>query len=168
MNLFGLIVTQICNWKKWEKKYYAYISALVAIPNREQLCVCVCGCYARDEVSSFFLVNRETALFRQAILRVLTKKHGCTPFTLCSHRTCGCIQNPGFRIQPHACGWMVKTHTCSGGSRGGGGLGGLNHPPPPLGLPSKNLMCIEKCHHNMSRPTQYVPIALCLRLSLRK
>ena len=25
---------------------------------------------------------------------------------------CGCIQNPGFRIQPHACGWMVKTHAC--------------------------------------------------------
>ena len=49
---------------------------------------------------------------------------------------------------------------------GGGGLGGLN--PPPLGLPSKNLMCIEKRHHNMSRPTQYVPIALCLRLSLRQ
>ena len=40
----------------------------------------------------------------------------------------------------------------SGGSTGGGGLGGLN-PPPPLGLPSKNLMCIEKRHHNMSRPT---------------
>ena len=57
----------------------------------------------------------------------------------------------------------------SGGSRGGGGgLGGLNPPPPPLGLPSKNLMCIEKRHHNMSRPTQYVPIALCLRLSLRQ
>ena len=35
--------------------------------------------------------------------------------------------------------------------RGGGGLGGLN--PPPLGLPSKNLMCIEKRHHNISRPT---------------
>ena len=32
--------------------------------------------------------------------------------TLCSHQTCGCIQNPGFRIQPHACGWMVKTHAC--------------------------------------------------------
>ena len=47
----------------------------------------------------------------------------------------------------------------------GGGLGGLT-PPPPLGLPSKNL--IEKRHHNMSRPTQYVPIALCLRLSLRQ
>ena len=57
----------------------------------------------------------------------------------------------------------------SGGSPGGGGgLGGLNPPPPPLGLPSKNLMCIEKRHHNMSRPTQYVPIALCLRLSLRQ
>ena len=55
----------------------------------------------------------------------------------------------------------------SGGSTGGGGVGGLN-PPPPLGLPSKNLMCIEKRHHNMSRPTQYVPIALCLRLSLRQ
>ena len=48
----------------------------------------------------------------------------------------------------------------------GGGLGGLN--PPPLGLPSKYLMCIEKRHHNMSRPTQYVPIALSLRLSLRQ
>ena len=47
--------------------------------------------------------------------------------------------------------------------RGGGGGGGL-----ALGLPSKNLMCIEKRHHNMSRPTQYVPIALCLRLSLRQ
>ena len=46
---------------------------------------------------------------------------------------------------------------------GGGGLGGLT--PPPLGLPSKNLMCIEKRHHNISRPTQY---ALCLRLSLRQ
>ena len=40
---------------------------------------------------------------------------------------------------------------------GGGGLGGFK---PPLGLPSKNLMCIEKRHHNMSRP--------CLRLSLRQ
>ena len=37
-----------------------------------------------------------------------------------------------------------------GGGGGGGGLGGLN---PPLGLPSKNWMCIEKRHHNMSRPT---------------
>ena len=51
----------------------------------------------------------------------------------------------------------------------GGGLG-FKPPPPPLGLPIKikNLMCIEKRHHNMSRPTQYVPIALCLRLSLRQ
>ena len=94
------------------------ISALVAIPDCEQLCVCVCVCVdvmleILHEVSPFFLVSRETALFRQAILRVLTKKHGCTPFTLCSHQTCGCIQNPGFRIQPHACGWiMVKTHAC--------------------------------------------------------
>ena len=54
---------------------------------------------------------------------------------------------------------------------GGGGLGGLNPPPPPpLGCQKKKLMCIviEKRHHNMSRPTQYVPIALCLRLSLRQ
>ena len=43
-------------------------------------------------------------------------------------------------------------YNTSGGSTGGGGggLGGLN---PPLGLPSKNVMCIEKRHHNMSRPT---------------
>ena len=58
------------------------------------------------EVHPLF-VSRETALFRQAILRVLTKKHGCTPFTLCSHQTCGCIQNPGFRIQPYTvCVWL--------------------------------------------------------------
>ena len=38
---------------------------------------------------------------------------------------------------------------CSGGSTGGGFRGFK----PPLGLPSKNLMCIEKRHHNMSRPT---------------
>ena len=50
----------------------------------------------------------------------------------------------------------------------GGGGGGFRGFKPPLGLPSKNLMCIEKRHHNMSRPTQYVPIALCLRLSLRQ
>ena len=37
----------------------------------------------------------------------------------------------------------------SGGSRGGG-LGGLN---PPLGLPSKNLMCIEKRHHYVQTHT---------------
>ena len=50
----------------------------------------------------------------------------------------------------------------------GGGFRGFK--PPPLGLPKKKkkLMCIEKRHHNMSRPTQYVPIALCLRLSLRQ
>ena len=30
----------------------------------------------------------------------------------------------------------------------GGGFRGFNPPPPPLGLPSKNLMCIEKRHHN--------------------
>ena len=36
--------------------------------------------------------------------------------------------------------------------RGGGGLGGLN-PPPPLGLPSKNLMCIEKRHHYVQTHT---------------
>ena len=36
---------------------------------------------------------------------------------------------------------------------GGGGFRGFKPPPPPLGLPSKNLMCIEKRHHNMSRPT---------------
>ena len=48
----------------------------------------------------------------------------------------------------------------------GGGFRGFK---PPLGLPKKKkLMCIEKRHHNMSRPTQYVPIALCLRLSLRQ
>ena len=35
---------------------------------------------------------------------------------------------------------------------GGGGLGGLN-PPPPLGLPSKNLMCIEKRHHYVQTHT---------------
>ena len=30
-----------------------------------------------------------------------------------------------------------------------GGLEGLTPPPPPspLGLPSKNVMCIEKCYH---------------------
>ena len=37
--------------------------------------------------------------------------------------------------------------------RGGGGLGGLNSPPPPLGLPSKNLMCIEKRHHYVQTHT---------------
>ena len=44
------------------------------------VCLCVCGCYARDTAWGipFLLVSRETALFRQAILRVLTKKHGCT------------------------------------------------------------------------------------------
>ena len=107
------------------KKYYAYISALVAIPDCEQLCACVCVCVCvcvhvwmfMLEIlhrlhEAIFLVSRETALFRQAILRVLTKKHGCTPFTLCSHQTCGGIQNPRFRIQPHACDWMVKTHAC--------------------------------------------------------
>ena len=46
------------------------------------------------------------------------------------------------------------------GGGGGRGLGGLN--PPPLGCQVKMLMCIEKRHQNMSRPTQYVPIALCL------
>ena len=35
---------------------------------------------------------------------------------------------------------------------GGGGLGGLT-PPPPLGLPSKNLMCIEKRHHYVQTHT---------------
>ena len=36
-------------------------------------------------------------------------------------------------------------------------------------MPTKNLMCIEKRYIIiMSRPTQYVPIALCLRLSLRQ
>ena len=67
------------------------------------MCVCVCvfmyGCYARDTArgTPIFLVSRETALLRQTILRVLTKKRGSTPFTLCSHQTCGGIQNPGFR-----------------------------------------------------------------------
>ena len=42
------------------------------------------------------------------------------------------------------------THGSTGG--GGGGLGGLN-PPPPLGLPSKNLMCIEKRHHYVQTHT---------------
>ena len=44
------------------------------------VCVCVCVCLiARDTAWGipFLLVSRETALFRQAILRVLTKKHGC-------------------------------------------------------------------------------------------
>ena len=36
---------------------------------------------------------------------------------------------------------------------GGGGLGGLNPHPPPLGLPSKNLMCIEKRHHYVQTHT---------------
>ena len=40
----------------------------------------------------------------------------------------------------------------------GSGSGGLTPPPPLLGLPSKNLMCIEKRHHNMSRPTQYITV----------
>ena len=46
------------------------------------MCVCVCmyGCYDRDTArgTPIFLVSRETALFRQTILRVLTKKRGCT------------------------------------------------------------------------------------------
>ena len=49
-----------------------------------------------------------------------------------------------------------------------GGFRGFKPPPPPLGLPKKKKKLIEKRHHNMSRPTQYVPIALCLRLSLRQ
>ena len=77
---------------------------------KPQNTVCVCVLEILHEVPPFFLVSRETALFRQTILRVLTKKRGCTPFTLCSHQTCGGIQNPGFWIEPHACGWMVKTH----------------------------------------------------------
>ena len=41
---------------------------------------------------------------------------------------------------------------CRGGSRR---LRGFNPPTPlPLGMPSENVMCIEKCHH-VSRPTQY-------------
>ena len=47
--------------------------------------------------------------------------------------------------------WFSLRHQWRIYGGGGGGLGGLN--PPPLGLPSKNLMCIEKRHHNMSRPT---------------
>ena len=62
---------------------------------------------------------------------------------------------------------FMGKYLCSQWRIYGGGVRGFN-PPPPLGLPSKNLMCIEKRHHNMSRPTQYVPIALCLRLSLRQ
>ena len=46
---------------------------------------------------------------------------------------------------------VVIMHAFSGGSTGGGG--GFRGFKPPLGLPSKNLMCIEKRHHNMSRPT---------------
>ena len=48
-----------------------------------------------------------------------------------------------------------------------GGFRGFK-PPPWAAKKKKKLMCIEKRHHNMSRPTQYVPIALCLRLSLRQ
>ena len=29
-----------------------------------------------------------------AVVNLPTKKRGCTPFTLCSHQTCGGIQNP--------------------------------------------------------------------------
>ena len=47
---------------------------------------------------------------------------------------------------------ITSTYAVADLRGGGGGLGGLN-PPPPLELPSKNLMCIEKRHHNMSRPT---------------
>ena len=98
-----------------------HITALVAIPDCEQLCVCVCvcvyGCYARDTArgTPIFLVSRETAfnipsdytysLDQEAWLYTLYS-------ALCSHQTCGGIQNPGFRIEPHACGWMVKTHAC--------------------------------------------------------
>ena len=43
-------------------------------------------------------------------------------------------------------------NACSGGSTGGGGgFRGLK--PPPLGLPSKNLMCIEKRHHYVQTHT---------------
>ena len=35
---------------------------------------------------------------------------------------------------------------------GGGGVRGFK-PPPPLGLPSKNLMCIEKRHHYVQTHT---------------
>ena len=50
---------------------------------------------------------------------------------------CGCIQNPGFRIQPHACGWMVKTHAC-----------GCIHYPKTQCIaarcfPFKNMICIN-------------------------
>ena len=47
---------------------------------------------------------------------------------------------------------LWKLPIFSGGSTGGG-LGGLNPPPPPLGLPSKNLMCIEKRHHYVQTHT---------------
>ena len=65
-----------------------------------------------DEGTPIFLVSRETALFRQTILKSLDQEAWLYTLTLCSHQTCGGIQNPGFRIEPHACGWMVKTHAC--------------------------------------------------------
>ena len=46
-----------------------------------------------------------------------------------------------------------KVKRSRGSTGGGGGGGGFRGFKPPLGLPSKNLMCIEKRHHNMSRPT---------------
>ena len=67
MILFGIIVTQICNCERNVKKILCIdlqvqlISALVAIPDREQLCVCVCVYTSTDvmldilhEVSPFY------------------------------------------------------------------------------------------------------------------
>ena len=53
--------------------------------------------------------------------------------------------------------WYVLAHVLlklSVADLRGGGFRGFNpHPPPPLGLPSKNLMCIEKRHHYVQTHT---------------
>ena len=101
-------------------KKILHVRILVAIPDREQLCVCVCvcvcGCYARDTALRYplFFVSRETALFCQAILRVLTKKHGhgCKRYTLYSVQSSDVWLYPKLRVSDtttYACGW---THAC--------------------------------------------------------
>ena len=101
-------MTQICKlWRKCKKN--TCISALVAIPDREQLCVCVCmyACYAWDSAWGipFFLVSRETALFCQAIyLRVLTKIQEAWLYTLYS------VQPSNVWLYPKP--WVSDTTTC--------------------------------------------------------
>ena len=89
-------MTQICNCERNVKKilciYYKF-KPLVAIYWIVSSCVCVCVCVdvmlvTLHEVFPFFLVSRAGDSFIPSGYTVLTKKHGCTPFTLCSHQTC--------------------------------------------------------------------------------